>query len=140
KGNENYIRNSVKVVINAYTGEVDFYVADADAPIMQTYQNIFPDLLTTEVPEDVRNHFRSPAKLFSVQAKMYRTYRISDSEVFYKREDFWQCPTEKYFNEDIVMEPYYITRALPEHDEEEIILTMPYTPKKRQSMISCIGV
>lgn len=140
KGNENYIRNSVKVVINAYTGEVDFYVADADDPIMQTYQNIFPDLLTTEVPEDVQNHFRYPAKLFSVQAKMYGTYHMSDLEVFYNREDFWQFPTEKYFNEDIVMEPYYITMALPEHDEEEFILMMPYTPKKRQNMISWIGV
>src|SRR5699024_9701819 len=140
KGNENYIRNSVKVVINAYTGEVDFYVADADDPIMQTYQNIFPDLLTTEVPEDVQNHFRYPAKLFSVQAKMYGTYHMSDLEVFYNREDFWQFPTEKYFNEDIEMEPYYITMSLPEHDEEEFILMLPYTPKKRQNMISWIGV
>src|SRR5699024_666493 len=77
---------------------------------------------------------------FKIQAKMYGTYHMSNLEVFYNREDYWQFPTEKYFNKDIEMEPYYITMTLPEYDEEEFILMMPYTPKKRQNMISWIGV
>lgn len=137
---KNYIRNSVKVVVDAYTGEVDFYVVDPDDPLLQTYQNIFPELFTQEVPDDIRAHFRYPERLFSVQASMYGTYHMSNLEVFYNREDFWEFPTEKYYNEDIQMEPYYITMKLPENDEEEFILMVPYTPKKRQNMIAWIGV
>lgn len=139
-GSINYIRNSVKVVVDAYTGEVDFYVVEPDEPLLKTYQKIFPDLFTTEIPDDVRAHFRYPVDLFKVQTAMYGTYHMSNLEVFYNREDYWQFPTEKYFNEDIEMEPYYITMKLPEADEEEFILMMPYTPKNRQNMIAWIGV
>ncbi|MUK90421.1 UPF0182 family protein [Ornithinibacillus sp. L9] len=137
---ENYIRNSVKVTIDAYSGEVNFYVADPEDPLLMTYQSMFPDLFTEEIPEDIQAHFRYPEKLFKVQASMYGTYHMSNLEVFYNREDTWQFPTEKYFNEDIVMEPYYITMKLPEYDKEEFILMMPYTPKNRQNMIAWIGV
>ncbi|MEC5425965.1 UPF0182 family protein [Virgibacillus sp. C22-A2] len=140
KGNENYIRNSVKVVIDAYTGEVDFYIVDPDEPLLQTYQNIFPDLFTEEIPEDVQAHFRYPEMLFSIQAAMFGTYHMSNLEVFYNREDFWQFPTEKYFNKDVDVEPYYITMKLPEYDEEEFILMMPYTPRNRQNMVAWMGV
>src|SRR5699024_8336437 len=85
-------------------------------------------------------HYRYTVKLFNVQAKMYRVYHMKNLEVFYNREDYWQLPTEKYFNKDIEMEPYYITMTLPESDEEEFILMVPYTPKKRQNMIAWIGV
>lgn len=140
KGNENYIQNSVKVTVDAYSGEVNFYVANPDDPLLKTYQKIFPNLLTEDIPEDVQTHFRYPTKLFEIQAEMYGTYHMSNLEVFYNREDYWQFPTEKYFNEDIEMEPYYITMKLPDKDEEEFVLMMPYTPKKRQNMISWIGV
>src|SRR5690625_1802171 len=138
--NNSYIRNSVKVVIDAYTGEVDFYVVDPDDPLLKTYSNIFPGLLTEEIPEDVQEHFRYPENLFSIQAEMYGTYHMSNLEVFYNREDFWEFPTEKYLDEDIEVEPYYITMKLPENDQEEFILMQPYTPKKRQNMIAWIGV
>lgn len=137
---ENYIRNSVKVAIDAYTGEVNFYISDPDDPLLHTYQNIFPELFTEDVPDDIKAHFRYPTMLFNIQAKMYGTYHMSNLEVFYNREDYWQIPTEKYFNKDIEMEPYYITMTLPESDEEEFILMVPYTPKKRQNMIAWIGV
>lgn len=137
---ENYIRNAVKVVVDAYTGEVDFYVADEDDPLLQTYINIFPELFTTEIPEDVEEHFRYPADLFKIQAEMYGTYHMSNLEIFYNREDFWQFPTEKYFNKDIEMEPYYITMDLEEENDEEFVLMLPYTPKKRQNMIAWMGV
>ncbi|MCG1028962.1 UPF0182 family protein [Virgibacillus halodenitrificans] len=138
--NKNYIRNSVKVTIDAYSGEVNYYIVNPDDPLLQTYENMFPELFTKEIPEDVKKHFRYPEKLFSIQAAKYGTYHMTNLEVFYNREDFWQFPTEKYFNEDIEMEPYYITMKLPEYDEEEFILMMPYTPKKRQNMISWMGV
>ncbi|WP_240510205.1 UPF0182 family membrane protein [Virgibacillus profundi] len=140
RGEENYIRNSVKVVIDAYTGEVNFYIANPEDPLLQTYQNMFPDLFTEEIPEDVQSHFRYPEMLFKIQASMYGTYHMSNLEIFYNREDFWQFPTEKYFNEDIEVEPYYITMKLPEYDEEEFILMIPYTPKNRQNMIAWMGV
>lgn len=138
--NNNYIRNSVKAEIDAYSGEVNFYIVDAEDPLIQTYQNIFPELFTAEIPDDVRAHFRYPVDLFKVQTAIYGTYHMSNLEVFYNREDYWEFPTEKYFNQDIEMDPYYITMKLPEYDKEEFILMMPYTPKKRQNMISWIGV
>lgn len=140
QGDKNYIRNSVKVVIDAYTGEVNYYVVSPDDPLLQTYQQIFPDLFTEEIPADVQSHFRYPEKLFSIQASMYGTYHMSNLEVFYNREDFWEFPTEKYINQDVEMRPYYITMKLEESDEEEFILMIPYTPKKRQNMIAWIGV
>src|SRR5690625_1144678 len=139
-GNNNYIRNSVKVVVDAYTGEVDFYVVDQEDPLIQTYQNMFPELFTAEIPEDVQAHFRYPVDLFKIQTAMYGTYHMSNLEVFYNRGDYWEIPTEMYFNQDIEMDPYYITMKLPEYDEEEFILMTPYTPKKRQNMISWMGV
>ena len=135
-----YIRNSVKVAIDAYTGEVDFYIVDPDDPLLKTYQNIFPKLFTAEIPEDLQAHFRYPEKLFKIQARMYGTYHMTDLEVFYNREDFWQFPTEKYFNEDVEVEPYYISMKLPDEDQEEFILMTSYTPKNRQNMIAWIGV
>ena len=139
-GNNNYIRNSVKVVVDAYTGEVDFYNVDPEDPLVQTYEKMFPTLFTEEIPEDVQAHFRYPVDMFKIQTAMYGTYHMSNLEVFYNREDFWEFPTEKYFNQDIEMDPYYITMKLPENDNEEFILMTPYTPKKRQNMISWIGV
>ncbi|MBY7143153.1 UPF0182 family protein [Virgibacillus sp. NKC19-3] len=140
QNNDNYIRNSVKVTVDAYTGEVDFYIANPDDPLVQTYQKMFPELFTEEIPADVQAHFRFPERLFSIQASMYGTYHMTDLEMFYNREDAWEFPTEKYFNEDIEMEPYYVTMKLPEYDEEEFILMMPYTPKNRQNMLAWIGV
>ncbi|SDJ79537.1 UPF0182 family protein [Sediminibacillus albus] len=140
EGDESYIRNSVKVTVDAYTGEVTFYAAEPDEPLLQTYQHIFPDLFTEEIPEDVQAHFRYPLDLFKIQAAMYGTYHMTNLEVFYNREDYWQFPTEKYFNEDIEMEPYYITMKLPEAEEEEFVLMMPYTPRNRQNMVAWMGV
>lgn len=139
-GDNSYIRNSVKVTVDAYTGETTFYVAEPDEPLMQTYLQMFPDMFTEEVPDDVRSHFRYPIDLFKVQSQMYRTYHMTNLEVFYNREDYWEIPTEKYFNEDITMEPYYVTMRLPGAEEEEFILMTPFTPRNRQNMIAWMGV
>ncbi|WP_337194037.1 UPF0182 family protein [Pontibacillus yanchengensis] len=140
EGDKSYIRNSVKVTIDAYTGETTFYVVNPEEPLLQTYQNMFPDLFTEEVPEDVRNHFRYPIDLFKIQSQMYRTYHMTNLEVFYNREDYWEIPTEKYFNDDVTMEPYYVTMRLPDAEEEEFILMTPFTPRNRQNMIAWMGV
>ncbi|GAB4075172.1 UPF0182 family protein [Barrientosiimonas marina] len=140
QGEQNYIRNSVKVTVDAYSGDVNFYASNPDDPLMQTFKNIFPDLITEDVPDDIKAHFRYPTDLFKIQSTMYGTYHMSNLEVFYNREDTWQTPTERYFDEDVEMEPYYMTMKLPDHDEEEFIQMMPYTPKNRQNMISWIGV
>ena len=139
-GKHNYIRNSVKVTVDAYSGEVDFYNVHPEDPIIQTYENMFPNLFTEDIPEDVQEHFRYPIDLFKVQTEMFGTYHMSDLEVFYNREDYWQTPTEKYFDQDIEMDPYYITMKLPDSDKEEFILMHPYTPKNRQNMIAWMGV
>ncbi|MFD1848853.1 UPF0182 family protein [Oceanobacillus bengalensis] len=140
EGRNNYIKNPVKVVVDAYTGEVDFYITDPDEPLVQTYQNMFPELFTEEIPDDVRSHFRYPERLFKVEAEMFGTYHMTNLELFYNREDYWQFPTERYYSDDIEMNPYYMTMKLPEYDEEEFILMMPYTPRNRQNMIAWIGV
>ena len=140
QGQESYIRNSVKVVVDAYTGAVNFYPVETEDPLLQTYQNIFPDLFTAEIPEDVQAHFRYPERLFKIQATMYGTYHMTNLEVFYNREDNWEFPTERYFNEDIEMEPYYVTMSLPGYDEEEFILMTPYSPRNRQNMVAWMGV
>lgn len=136
----NYIKNSVKIEIDAYTGEVNFYIVDEEDPLVQTYANMFPDLFTDDIPENLQDHFRYPERLFSIQAEMYGTYHMENLEVFYNREDFWQFPTEKYYDQDIEMDPYYVTMKLPEAEQEEFVLMMPYTPRQRQNMIAWIGV
>ncbi|WP_156289558.1 UPF0182 family membrane protein [Oceanobacillus salinisoli] len=140
EGRKNYIKNPVKVVIDAYTGEVHYYITNPEEPLVQTYQNMFPDLFSEEIPDDVRSHFRYPEDLFKIEAEIFGTYHMTNLELFYNREDYWQFPTERYFDEDIEMDPYYITMKLPEYEEEEFILMMPYTPRNRQNMIAWIGV
>ncbi|MBP3039565.1 UPF0182 family protein [Bacillaceae bacterium Marseille-Q3522] len=139
-GVNNYIKNPVKVMIDAYSGEVSFFITEPDEPLVQSYKMMFPDLFTEEIPEDVRAHFRYPERLFKIQAEMYGAYHMTNLELFYNREDYWQFPTERYYNNDIEMEPYYMTMKLPESDKEEFILMMPYTPRNRQNMIAWIGV
>ncbi|MGV3487157.1 MAG: UPF0182 family protein [Tuberibacillus sp.] len=136
----NYISNPVKAVVDAYTGRVTFYVVEPDNAVLQTYRDIFPNLFTDKVPDDIRAHFRYPLTLFKTQAEMYGTYHMSNLEVFYNREDYWQFPTEKYYNDDVTMEPYYVTMKLPDEDKEEFVLMMPYTPKNKQNMIAWMGV
>ncbi|NIK11050.1 UPF0182 family protein [Alkalibacillus almallahensis] len=138
-GEDNYIRNSVKVTVDAYSGEVDFYVVDEEDPLLKTYENMFPQLFTREIPEDIEKHFRYPVDLFEIQSDIYGTYHMGNLEVFYNREDRWEFSTERYFDQDITMEPYYITMALPGNDEEEFVLMSPYTPKNRQNMIAWMG-
>ena len=137
----NYIRNSVKVVVNAYSGEVTFYVVEQD-PLIATYQKMFPDLFTdfSEMPEDLKNHIRYPEDLFAIQAEVYATYHMTDPRVFYNREDQWKIPNEIYSGNSIKMEPYYVLLNLPgTNNESNFIMMTPFTPRGKDNMISWMG-
>ncbi|MDJ0575202.1 MAG: UPF0182 family protein [Xenococcaceae cyanobacterium MO_234.B1] len=134
----NYIRNSVKVVIDAYDGKLQFFVVDEDDPVLATYRQIFPDLFVSSkaTPTQVKAHFRYPLDLFKLQAQMYLSYHMSDSEVFYNREDLWHFPRQIYEGNEVVMEPYYLIMKLPEEEKTGFILILPFTPASKDNMIA----
>jgi uncharacterized protein len=137
-GNINYIRNSVKVVTDAYHGSVKFYIVDPEDPLVQTYSAIFPDLFSPieEMPEGLMAHLRYPEDLFNVQAQMLTLYHITDPNIFYTREDLWAVPFEQSFGQEQLMEPYYTILQLPGYQEPEYVLILPFTPDKRNNMIA----
>ena len=137
----NYIRNSVKVLIDAYDGTMRFFIVDDTDPIVATYQKIFPTLFEPAgaVPPEVQEHFRYPLDLFRVQAQMYLTYHMSEPNVFYNREDVWRFPTEIYEDTQQLVEPYYVIMRLPEAEDEEFILILPFTPVNKDNMISWLS-
>jgi hypothetical protein len=137
----NYIRNSVKVVIDAYNGTMDFYIIDQKDPVVEVYKNIFPQLFKNfdQMPEDLKEHIRYPKDLFQVQAELYSTYHMMDPDVFYNKEDYWNVPNEIYAENEIKMEPYYIVTRLPGHEREEFILMTPFTPSTKNNMIAWLA-
>ncbi len=137
----NYIRNSVKVVIDAYNGTMDFYIIDQKDPVVEVYKNIFPQLFKNfdQMPEDLKEHIRYPKDLFQVQAELYSTYHMMDPDVFYNKEDYWTIPNEIYAETEIKMEPYYIITKLPGHEREEFILMTPFTPSTKNNMIAWLA-
>jgi uncharacterized membrane protein (UPF0182 family) len=137
----NYIRNSVKVLINAENGDVKFYIADNSDPIIQVWQKIFPQLFKPleQMPITIKNHIRYPIDLFSTQSERLLIYHMEDPQVFYNREDQWQIPEEIYGNEAIPVEPYYLIMKLPIATKEEFILLHPYTPISRPNLIAWLA-
>ncbi|ASC72717.1 uncharacterized protein XM38_036750 [Halomicronema hongdechloris C2206] len=137
----NYIRDAVKVVVDAYDGSMHFFVVDEQDPVLNTYRQIFPDLFEpmTAVPEAVRAHFRYPLDLFKIQAQMYRAYHMANPEVFYNREDLWRFPTQIYEGEQVQMEPYYIIMRLPQETQEEFIQISPFTPVNKDNMVAWLA-
>lgn len=134
----NYIRNSVKVVVDAYNGDITFYVVDEDDPMLKTYRSIFPDLFTdgSEVPAGIREHFRYPEDMFKAQAFMYTTYHMTNPQVFYNKEDQWNMPKVQSGDKAGNMEPYYVIMDLPGDDREEFMLMLPFTPSTKDNMIA----
>jgi len=134
----NYIRNSVKVVVDAYTGETNFYVSDPEDPIIKTWQRIFPALLKpmSEMPAELHAHIRYPEDFFLIQADTYRTYHMTDPQVFYNREDLWGFPRESYAGQTVPMQPYYVIMRLPGEPQAEYMLMLPMVPSGRDNMIS----
>jgi len=139
EGRLNYIRNPVKVVVDAYNGDTTYYVIDDEDPLLQTYRNMFPELFKPfqEMPSHLKEHVRYPETLFSIQANIYGIYHMTDPTVFYNKEDKWIIPNEIY-GQGIKqeMEPYYIITKLPGEETLEFILMIPLTPRSRDNMIA----
>ena len=137
----NYIRNSVKVAIDAYSGNVVFYIADLSDPIIASWNAIFPHLFKPlrDMPVTLRTHIRYPVDLFNIQSERLLTYHMTDPQVFYNRDDQWQVPTEIYGSEPRPVEPYYLIMKLPTAESEEFILLHPFTPTKRNNLIAWLA-
>ena len=140
-GELNYIRNSVKAVIDAYDGSVTFYITDPEDALIQTYQAIFPKLFVPagQMPESLRVHLRYPEDMFNIQASVYQSYHMRDARVFYNKEDLWTVPNELYFGREQPMEPYYIIMRLPDEEKEEFLLMLPFTPVRKNNTIGWLA-
>ncbi|WP_200905821.1 UPF0182 family protein [Caloranaerobacter sp. TR13] len=134
--NINYIRNSVKVVIDAYNGTTKYYVFDEDDPIIMTYKNIFSDLFLDkdQMPKGLKEHVRYPQLLFDIQAEVYKLYHINNPVVFYNKEDVWDIAKEKYMSNVKEAESNYVMFKLPDEEKAEFLLTVPYTPATKPNM------
>lgn len=132
----NYMRNSVKLIVDAYNGSIDYYISDPSDPIARTYQKIFPGLFRDigEMPESFRAHLRYPQKYFDLQSAMYRQYHMTQPEMFYNREDQWEIAMQNYGGQHAPMESLYFTFKLPGEERAEFVLSIPYTPNKKQNM------
>ncbi|MEH1807184.1 UPF0182 family protein [Nostoc sp.] len=151
----NYMRNSIKVVIDAYNGSVNFYIADPNDPIIATWSKIFPNTFKplSAMPASLRSHIRYPVDFFKIQSERLMTYHMTDPQVFYNREDQWQIPNEIYGSETRPVEPYYLITSLPtvpfvgaasvfdtlRERREEFILLLPYTPRQRTNLIAWLA-
>lgn len=137
----NYIRNSVKIVMDAYNGDVNFYVMDPDDPVLQTYQNLFPELFQpiSAMSDDLRSHLRYPQDLFDIQVNKFNRYHMTTPQVFYNNEDLWTRPFEQYDGRKRRMQPYYIMSKLPDEDLLQFMLMTPVTPDNRENMIAWIA-
>lgn len=145
--NINYIRNSVKIIIDAYNGTVDFYIADDKDPQILTYAKIFKTLFKpiSDMPTDLRTHLRYPQMLFDIQTDIYSKYHIRSAREFYNKSDVWDIGTQIYgpsgaSSESMFVESSYLIMKLPDSDKEEFILMVPYTPQRKNNMISWFAV
>ena len=135
-GGVNYVRNSVKVVVDAYNGDVNFYLVDDKDPIANTFQKIYPELFKSidKMPESLRSHIRYPNTLFNIQAGVYGRYHMNDVKVFYQNEDVWDIADEIYGTEQKKMSSNYYIVKLPGEDSAEFINSIPFTPQSKQNM------
>ncbi len=149
----NYVRNSVKVVIDAYDGTSTFYIVDPDDPVIEAWSQVFPDLFTSgdSAPDELRAHFRYPEDLFRIQSHMYANYHVTTPPAFYAKEDFWEIPqilddpTARAEEEGAAaentheLEPYYVLLPLPGEEEATFRLFVPFTPLDRPNMVAWVA-
>ena len=131
----NYVRNSVKITVDAYDGTTTFYAFDPSDPVLKAWSQVFPGLLTDaeKIPREISQHFRYPEGLFRTQAEVYRTYHMTDPRVFYNKEDSWDIPTDTTGQGE--MAPFYVLMALPGQNSEDFQMIMPFTPRGKTNMI-----
>lgn len=134
--NVNYIRNSVKVVIDAYNGTTNYYLVDDQDPIANTFKKIYPKLFRDfdKMPAELQKHIRYPSMMLSIQAQIYQRYHMTDVKVFYQNEDLWEISKEIYGTEAKQMEPNYYIMKLPGEKNAEFVNSIPYTPKNKTNM------
>ena len=132
----NYIRNSVKVVIDAYHGATSFYISEPDDPIVQTISRIFPGMFRpmSDMPESLRSHVRYPERIFKVQASAFATFHMTNPQVFYNKEDQWQVPVIDGETNAAPMQPYYTIMRLPGEKDTEFIQMLPFTPRLKDNL------
>ena len=135
-GEINYIRNSVKVVTDAYNGSVSFYLAEPADPLIRTVEKIFPGMLhpLSEMPEDLRRHVRYPEDIFRMQTQMFTVYHMTNPRVFYNKEDQWQVPVLEAGQDSAQMQPYYTIMRLPGEKQTEFIQMLPFTPRTKDNL------
>ena len=140
-GGLNYIRNSVKIVIDAYHGTTTVYLADAADPIAATYARIFPGMFAplAEMPASLREHIRYPEDIFAIQAAVFATYHMTQPAVFYNREDQWEIPVIEDTGDAGPMQPYYTIMRLPGEAEPEFIQMLPFTPRNRDNLAAWLA-
>lgn len=135
----NYIRNSVKVVVDAYNGDTSFYQVDDNDPITNVYKKIYPDLFKSfdDMPQPIKEHVRYSQNMFDIQANVYRTYHMNNPRVFYNKEDQWEIATQMYGQSKEIqdVESAYLIMKQPEREEEEFVLMVPYTPREKDNMV-----
>jgi uncharacterized membrane protein (UPF0182 family) len=137
-GTINYVRNSVKIAMDAYNGTLSFYIIDPSDPIVATYASIFPDLFgpVERMDPGLIAHWRYPEGLFRIQASKLQTFHMTDPQVYYNQEDLWQWAEELVTGERVLIEPYYVNMRLPGETDTEFVLMMPYTPSGKQNMVA----
>ncbi|HYE72133.1 MAG TPA: UPF0182 family protein, partial [Blastocatellia bacterium] len=137
RGAINYLRNSVKAVVDAYNGSTQLYLADENDPVIQTYSRIFPGILKplAEMPASLREHLRYPEDIFRIQTNIYATYHMDNPQTFYNKEDQWEIASAQEVNQQPVpMEPYYTIMKLPNEQSEEFLLMLPFVPKNKLNL------
>ncbi|HEX5640784.1 MAG TPA: UPF0182 family protein [Thermoleophilia bacterium] len=141
QGDLNYLRNSVKIVIDAYNGSMAFYVWDEADPLLSAWRGIYPDLFTprSEIPEALMEHVRYPETLFDIQAETWTTYHVDGPEILYNKGDQWAIPEDVSTTEGGRMDSYYVIMRLPGEDKEEFIQMLPFVPNGRKNMISWLA-
>jgi hypothetical protein len=137
----NYVRNSVKATVDAYNGDVIFYIADPSDPLVRTWSAAFPGLLKplADMPPDLQAHIRYPEDFFEIQARKYATYHMEDPQVFYNKEDLWAVPRRAIEGRERDMEPYYTIMRLPGEAKEEFVLLTLFNPARRDNMIAWLA-
>ncbi len=140
-GERNYLRNSVKIVTDAYNGTMTFYVWDEEDPLLKAWRAIYPDLFTprSEVPDELIQHVRYPEGLFDIQAEVWSTYHVSEPDVLYNKGDQWMIPEDVALSGTGRMQAYYMIMRLPGEESEEFLLMIPYVPNGRQNMIAWLA-
>ncbi|GIV06681.1 MAG: UPF0182 protein [Fimbriimonadales bacterium] len=138
----NYLRNSVKATIHAYTGEVNFYIADESDPLIRAYAQAYPNVFKplSAMPENLRQHIRYPIDLFEVQAQLLELYHTTDARIFFNKEDVWAIAREiLQNNETVPMTPYYVIMQPPGEQQPRYMLTLPFTPQQRKNLVAWLA-